>query len=78
MISYLGHSAATKLDFNVESVYAYSNRKNIMVFLAMGLCGIMNRRILSEDYNLAPERGSVIYFILIQLQANHDTWNLGK
>lgn len=64
MISYLGHSAATKLDFNVESVYAYSNREKYHVFLAMGCYAgeyYEPTRSLSEDYNLAPERGSVIY-----------------
>lgn len=64
MISFLGHSAAFRLDYNVEDVYSYNNKDKYHIFLAMGCyAGQMfeNFKSVSEQFNLPPDRGSIIY-----------------
>lgn len=64
IISFMGHSALYKLDFNVESVYAYNNKDKYHMFVAMGCYAgdyFTPTFSLSEDYNLAPDRGSLVY-----------------
>lgn len=64
IISFMGHSAQFKLDFNIENVRAYKNKDRYHLFLAMGcFAGAMfdEVRSISEEYNFAPERGSIIY-----------------
>lgn len=64
LITFLGHSAAFKLDFNVESVNSYSNKGKYHVFVAMGCyAGQMFQgfRSVSEQFNLPSDKGSIIY-----------------
>ena len=64
IISFLGHSAAFKLDYNVESVYSYNNKDKYHLFIAMGCyAGQMheNFRSVSEQFNLPADRGSIIF-----------------
>lgn len=60
----MGHSAAVRLDFNLENVDSYKNKDKYHMFMAMGCyAGSMfaPNRSISEDHNLAPEKGSVVY-----------------
>lgn len=64
IISFMGHSAAVRLDFNLENVDSYKNKDRYHLFIAMGcyagsLFGA--NRSISEDHNLAPEKGSIVY-----------------
>lgn len=64
IISFMGHSAAIRLDFNLENVDSYMNKDRYHLFMAMGCYAgslFANNRSISEDHNLAPERGSIIY-----------------
>jgi hypothetical protein len=64
IIAFLGHSAAIRLDFNLENVDSYKNKNKYHMFMAMGCyAGSMfsNNRSISEEHNLAPEKGSIIY-----------------
>lgn len=60
----MGHSAAIRLDFNLENVDSYKNKDRYHLFMAMGCyAGSMfaPNRSISEDHNLAPEKGSIVY-----------------
>jgi len=64
IIAFMGHSAAIRLDFNLENVDSYKNKDRYHLFMAMGcyagsLFGA--NRSISEDHNLAPEKGSIVY-----------------
>ncbi|MBK9109279.1 MAG: hypothetical protein IPM92_13165 [Saprospiraceae bacterium] len=64
IISFMGHSAAIRLDFNLENVDSYMNKDRYHLFMAMGCYAgslFANNRSISEDHNLAPERGSIVY-----------------
>ncbi|MBK9726766.1 MAG: hypothetical protein IPO86_01480 [Saprospiraceae bacterium] len=64
IIAFMGHSAAVRLDFNLENVDSYKNKDKYHMFMAMGCyAGSMfaPNRSISEDHNLAPEKGSVVY-----------------
>ncbi len=64
IIAFMGHSAAIRLDFNLENVDSYKNKDKYHLFMAMGCyAGAMfsANRSISEDHNLAPEKGSIVY-----------------
>lgn len=64
VISFMGHSLSTRLDFNLENISSYQNKAKYHLFLAMGCyAGQMfeNVRSISETHNLAPDKGSVVY-----------------
>ncbi len=64
IIAFMGHSAAIRLDFNLENVDSYKNKDRYHVFMAMGCyAGSLfgPNRSISEDHNLAPEKGSILY-----------------
>lgn len=64
IITFMGHSVAFKLDFNLESIYSYNNKGRYHMFVAMGCyAGQMYNSIrsISEVHNLTPDRGSIIY-----------------
>ncbi|HEX5624406.1 MAG TPA: C25 family cysteine peptidase, partial [Saprospiraceae bacterium] len=64
IISFMGHSAAIRLDFNLENVDSYRNKDKYHLFMAMGCyAGAMfaPNRSISEEHNLASEKGSIIY-----------------
>lgn len=64
IIAFMGHSAAIRLDFNLENVDSYKNKDKYHLFMAMGCyAGAMfaPNRSISEDHNLAPEKGSIVY-----------------
>ncbi|MBK6573075.1 MAG: hypothetical protein IPG21_11480 [Saprospiraceae bacterium] len=64
IISFMGHSVAFRLDFNLENISSYENKGKYHLFVAMGCyAGQMfdNIRSISETHNLAADRGSIIY-----------------
>ncbi len=64
IISFMGHSGAVRLDFNLENVDSYKNKDRYHLFIAMGCyAGQMfwENRSISEEHNLAHERGSIVY-----------------
>ena len=64
IIAFMGHSASVRLDFNLENVDSYKNKDKYHLFMAMGCyAGSMfsPNRSISEDHNLAPDRGSIVY-----------------
>jgi hypothetical protein len=64
IIAFMGHSASVRLDFNLENVDSYKNKDRYHLFMAMGCyAGAMfsTNRSISEDHNLAAEKGSIIY-----------------
>lgn len=64
IISFMGHSAAIRLDFNLENVDSYKNKDYYHLFIAMGCYAgslFAPNRSISEDHNLAPEKGSILY-----------------
>ncbi len=64
IIAFMGHSASVRLDFNLENVDSYKNKDKYHLFMAMGCyAGSMfsPNRSISEDHNLAQDKGSIIY-----------------
>lgn len=64
IISFMGHSLSTRLDFNLENISSYQNKGKYHLFMAMGCyAGQMfeNIRSISEVHNLASDRGSIVY-----------------
>lgn len=64
IISFMGHSVAFRLDFNLENISSYQNKGKYHVFMAMGCyAGQMFEpmRSISEMHNLAQDRGSIVY-----------------
>ena len=64
IISFMGHSVAFRLDFNLENISSYQNKGRYHLFMAMGCyAGQMFEplRSISEAHNLAKDRGSVVY-----------------
>lgn len=64
IITFMGHSAAVRLDFNLENVDSYLNKDRYHLFMALGCYAgslFAPNRSISEEHNLAPERGSILY-----------------
>lgn len=64
LISYLGHSAQFKLDFNITNAKTFSNKGRYHTFLAMGCFAgqiFATSRSISEEHNLVAEKGSIVY-----------------
>ncbi|MDQ3143019.1 MAG: C25 family cysteine peptidase [Bacteroidota bacterium] len=63
-ISFMGHSAPSTLDFNIESVQSLNNKPRFPAFMALGCYAgqmFQNFKSISEEYNLAQDKGSIVY-----------------
>gem|GEM_PF-397157 len=64
LITYLGHSNFTLLDFNIDPPETYRNKDRYYVFMSLGcLAGDFFRttRSISEHHVLVPDRGAIAY-----------------
>jgi hypothetical protein len=64
MITFMGHSAQFKLDFNILNPASYQNKGKYHTFLAMGCYAgqiFETHKSISELNNLTPEKGSIVY-----------------
>lgn len=64
MITFMGHSAQFKLDFNILNPASYQNKGKYHTFLAMGCYAgqiFETYKSISELNNLTPEKGSIVY-----------------
>ncbi len=64
IISFMGHSASFRLDFNLDNISDYRNKGRYHMFIAMGCYAgemFVYNRSISEMHNLAADKGSVIY-----------------
>ena len=64
IISFMGHSGAARLDFNIPGVNELKNKGKYHMFNALGCYAgqvFDNNRSISEVFNLAPDKGSIIY-----------------
>ncbi len=64
LITYLGHSNFTLLDFNIDPPETYQNKDRYYVFMSLGcLAGDFFRttRSISEHHVLIPDRGAIAY-----------------
>lgn len=69
LLSYIGHSSSTKLDYNLENPYAYNNPGKYPIMLLLGCSAgdffqydplrLTSKNSISENYVLAKNRGSV-------------------
>jgi len=64
MISFLGHSGSTTIDFNIENYNRYANKDKYFVFLALG-CSVGNIHIngisLGERFVFEKDRAAVAF-----------------
>lgn len=71
LLTYMGHSSSTVLDFNIENPLQYSNQGKYPIFIVMG-CNAGNffnynparffvKETLSEKFVLANERGTIAF-----------------
>ncbi len=65
LISFLGHSGSTTLDFDIDNLPIYTNRDRYPLFFALG-CSVGNifspLRTLGERFNMVPDKGTILFF----------------
>jgi hypothetical protein len=65
MISFMGHSGSTTLDYDIDNLGIYTNTDKYPFFLALG-CSVGNMythiRSYGERFNLVPNKGTILFF----------------
>lgn len=64
LVTFMGHSAQFRLDFNLLNSSAYANKGKYHTFMAMGCYAgqiFETQQSISEEYNLIPDKGSIVY-----------------
>ncbi|WP_236979375.1 C25 family cysteine peptidase [Membranihabitans maritimus] len=64
MITFLGHSASSSLDFEIDDITEYENEGKLPIFMALGCSSgniFLTNVNLSERFVLAPGKGSIMF-----------------
>ncbi len=65
MITFLGHSGSTTLDFDIDNLSIYTNKDKYPTFIALG-CSVGNMyspiKSFGERFNLTPDKGTILFF----------------
>jgi flagellar hook assembly protein FlgD len=65
MITFLGHSGSTTLDFDIDNLSIYTNNDKYPAFIALG-CSVGNMyspvKSFGERFNLTPDKGTILFF----------------
>lgn len=81
MISFLGHSGSTTLDYDIDNLNIYTNRGKYPIFIALG-CSVGNlhtpTQSFGERFNFANGKGTIVFLASTGLGYPSILENYGK
>ncbi|WP_236972642.1 putative type IX secretion system sortase PorU2 [Membranihabitans marinus] len=81
LISFLGHSASSALDFDIDNIGEYENQGKLPIFVALGCSSgniFLKTKNLSELFVLTPDIGSIAFLSTASSEYLHTLQNFAN
>lgn len=81
LISFLGHSASSALDFDIDNISEYENQGKLPIFVALGCSSgniFLTTKNLSELFVLTPDIGSIAFLSTASSEYLHTLQNFAN